>query len=187
MKQNHHIDDFWKLPDSVPMPNWEPPHTYIDTSSDKHNNQNTGYPHVLSIRIKRLDHGAVMPSYAKIGDAGLDLTACSKTHTDTYVEYGTGIAIEIPQGYVGLVFPRSSISKLQNNFSLRNSVGVIDSGYRGEIKLRFSTTAFGDSIYQNGDKIGQLIIIHHPTIMLQEVDELNSSDRGDSGFGSTGK
>jgi dUTP pyrophosphatase len=177
------MPDFTPLPDTVPAPNWNPPLAYTVDAS----NRNMAYPHFLSVRIKRLDDGAVMPSYAKVGDAGLDLTACSMWHSDTFVEYGTGIAIEIPHGFVGLIFPRSSISKLQNNFSLRNSVGVIDSGYRGEIKLRFSTTAFGDSVYQIGDKVGQLIIMQHPTIILQEVEELNESDRGAGGFGSTGK
>ncbi len=136
----------------------------------------------LKIRFKKLHPDAVTPTYAKDGDAGLDLTAISKTNADTFIQYGTGIAIEIPKGYVGLIFPRSSVSKLEN-FYLKNSVGVIDSGYRGELMLRFNKSF---SFYEVGDKIGQLIIIPHPTIYLEEVDELSSTDRGEGGFGSTG-
>lgn len=136
----------------------------------------------LNVRFKKLRPDAVTPTYAKDGDAGLDLTAISKTNADTFIQYGTGIAIEIPKGYVGLIFPRSSVSKLEN-FYLKNSVGVIDSGYRGELMLRFNKSF---SFYEVGDKIGQLIIIPHPTIYLEEVDELSSTDRGEGGFGSTG-
>jgi len=136
----------------------------------------------LKIRFKKLHPDAVTPTYAKDGDAGLDLTAISKTNADTFIQYGTGIAIEIPKGYVGLIFPRSSVSKLEN-FYLKNSVGVIDSGYRGELMLRFNKSF---SFYEVGDKIGQLIIIPHPTIYLEEVEELSNTERGEGGFGSTG-
>jgi dUTP pyrophosphatase len=136
----------------------------------------------LKVKFKKLHPDAVTPSYAKDGDAGLDLTAISKSHSDTFVQYGTGIAVEIPSGYVGLIFPRSSVSKLEN-FYLKNSVGVIDSGYRGEIMLRFNKST--DS-YRAGDKVGQLIIMPYPTVKLQEVDELSDTERGGGGFGSTG-
>ena len=143
-----------------------------------------GNENTLKVRFKKLYEDAVTPSYAKDGDAGLDLTAHTVTSivSDTYIEYGTGIAVEIPQGYVGLVFPRSSVSK-KENFYLKNSVGVIDSGYRGEIKLRFNQS---DSHYQAGEKVGQLIIIPYPTIYLEQVEELSSTERGEGGFGSTG-
>lgn len=137
----------------------------------------------LNIKFKKTHPDAVAPAYAKDGDAGLDLTATQMTIEETFIEYGTGIAVEIPVGYVGLVFPRSSVSK-KTNFYLKNSVGVIDSGYRGEIKLRFNLS---DNHYQPGEKVGQLIIMPYPTINLEEVDELSSTDRGDGGFGSTGK
>jgi|DEB0MinimDraft_3_1074331.scaffolds.fasta_scaffold30548_4 dUTP pyrophosphatase len=136
----------------------------------------------LSVKFKKLYPDAVTPTYAKDGDAGLDLTAISKRYTDTFVEYGTGISIEIPEGYVGLVFPRSSVSKLED-FYLKNSVGVIDSGYRGEIMLRFNKS---NQSYKAGDKVGQLIILPYPQIQLEEVEELSSTDRGEGGFGSTG-
>jgi len=136
----------------------------------------------LNVKFKKLYSDAVAPSYAKDGDAGLDLTATHMTWDGAYIEYGTGIAVEIPNGYVGFVFPRSSVSK-KENFYLKNAVGVIDSGYRGEIKLRFNKS---DEHYQPGEKIGQLIIMPYPTIHLQEVEELSNTDRGNGGFGSTG-
>ena len=136
----------------------------------------------LKVKFKKLYKDSVAPSYAKEGDAGLDLTATYMTFEENFIEYGTGIAVEIPEGYVGLVFPRSSVSK-KENFYLKNSVGVIDSGYRGEIKLRFNKS---ESHYHRGDKIGQLIILPYPTIYLEQVDELSSTERGEGGFGSTG-
>ena len=139
----------------------------------------------LKVRFKKLYEDAVTPSYAKMGDAGLDLTAHRLVPCIVgipFMEYGTGIAVEIPEGYVGLVFPRSSISKLED-FYLKNSVGVIDSGYRGEIMMRFCKS---HEFYKTGDKIGQLIILPYPTIYLEEVEELSSTERGEGGFGSTG-
>ena len=93
----------------------------------------------MEVKIKKLCETAVIPAYAKPGDAGMDLVATSRIF-DKYgnVEYGTGLAIEIPEGYVGLIFARSSISK--QALSLANAVGVIDSGYRGEIKFKFKPT-----------------------------------------------
>ena len=100
-----------------------------------------------------------------------------------FVEASTGIALEIPEGYVGLVFPRSSISNTRH--MLRNSVGVIDSGYRGEIKLRFSVDD-SDKKYKIGDKIGQIVFVEIPQVTLVEASELDSSERATGGFGSTG-
>ena len=90
----------------------------------------------MEVKIKKLKSGVITPTYAKPGDAGMDLRATS-CHYDDYdnVVYGTGIAMEIPEGYVGLVFPRSSNRK--TDMYLTNSVGVIDSGYRGEIMVSF--------------------------------------------------
>lgn len=90
----------------------------------------------------------------------------------------------MPQGYAGFVFPRSSISK--TGHFLKNSVGVIDSGYRGEIKLRMSIPVGSENEYKVGDKIGQLIIIKLPWVEIEEVKELSDTDRGQGGFGSTG-
>lgn len=141
----------------------------------------------MKVKIKKLSPEAVIPSYSKIGDAGLDLTATwikVEDHNNYgYFEYGTGIAVDIPDGHVGLLFPRSSISN--TGMLLSNSVGVIDSGYRGEIKLRFKYIS-GTNAYNVGDRIGQLIIIPYPTIEFEEVEDLGSSERGDGGWGSTG-
>jgi dUTP pyrophosphatase len=140
----------------------------------------------LKIKLKKLVKHAFIPEYANPGDAGLDLVAIDsyKNHDYKYIEYGTGIAIEIPEGYVGLIYPRSSISKTPH--TLANSVGVLDSSYRGEIKLRMRyIDEREDMEYGFGDKVGQLIIMPLPTIELEEVDELSNTERGDGGFGST--
>jgi dUTP pyrophosphatase len=145
----------------------------------------------MKIKIKKLHESAVIPSYAKPGDAGMDLTATEIVFTPSYIVYKTGLAFEIPEGYVGLLFPRSSNSKKQ--LLLTNSVGVLDSGYRGEIEFRFKivgngVTPDGDiDIYNVGDKIGQIMIIPYPLIEFIESDTLSETERGDGGFGSSGK
>lgn len=140
----------------------------------------------MKVRFKKLSEKAVTPQYAKPGDAGMDMVATSLVKGEVFYEYGTDISVEIPEGYVGLLFARSSISKTKQ--ILANHVGVIDSGYRGEIKFRFKKLDWDNGeVYNVGDKIGQLIIIPYPTIELEEVNELSDSYRGDSGFGSSGK
>lgn len=143
---------------------------------------------ILDIKIKRLNENSTIPKYAKSGDAGLDLTAISKEVDviEDKVIYGTGLALEIPQGYVGLLFPRSSIHKY--DLRLANSIGVIDSGYRGEIKLIFRLTKLlkVGNLYEVGDRIGQLMILPHPIINLTEIDNLSHTERGETGFGSSG-
>jgi dUTP pyrophosphatase len=144
----------------------------------------------MEVRIKRLKPNAVIPTYAKEGDAGMDLVATSIiSETTSDVTYGTGLAMEIRDGFVGLVFPRSSIRKY--DLALTNCVGVIDSGYRGEIQATFKKTNWlkgnESEKYQIGDRIAQIIIIPHPQIEFYEVDELSDTERGDGGFGSTGK
>lgn len=140
----------------------------------------------MNVKIKKLSNEVVTPSYAKFGDAGMDLTAISSRVTDDFIEYQTGLAIEIPVGFMGLIFPRSSISKY--DLALANSVGVIDSGYRGEILCRFKTTANPVSkVYVRGDKVAQLVIVPCLSVELEEVDSLSDTDRGQGGFGHTGK
>lgn len=141
------------------------------------------------IKFKKLNEKAVVPTYSKKGDAGLDLTAISYKHD--YLEgsfiYGTGLSFEIPQGYVGLIFPRSSIAK--KDFILSNHVGVIDSSYRGEVFFKFKAYDKKNvgPMYVTGDRIGQLLIIPYPQIELIEVNELSNTERGSGGFGSTGE
>ena len=144
----------------------------------------------MKVKIKKVHSNAVIPSYAKSGDAGLDLVATTIiSETLGSITYGLGIALEIPEGFVGLVFPRSSIRK--TNLQLSNSVGVIDSGYRGELQATFNKIQGIDNVerenYKVGDRVCQIMIIPHPTIELNEVNELSNTERGEGGFGSTGK
>jgi dUTP pyrophosphatase len=140
----------------------------------------------MIIKFKKLHRYAVTPSYAKPGDAGLDLTATTIISNTTFeVTYGTSIAVEIPEGYAGLIFPRSSIRKY--DLQLSNSVGVIDSGYRGELVFTFNKTQGFDSLkYKIGDRIGQLVVLPYPQIELVEANQLSNTERGDEGFGSSG-
>ena len=138
----------------------------------------------MYLRVKKLHDDAVVPSSSHKGDAGIDLVAISLKKTEEYWEYSTGLAFEIPCYMVGLIFPRSSIS--DTHHFLRNSVGVIDSGYRGEIKLRMSVPD-NDQCYKVGDRVGQLIVIDCPLPKIIEVEELEDSERGEGGFGSTGQ
>ena len=138
----------------------------------------------MKIKIKKLVENAIVPAYAKEGDAGMDLTAISMEYLDKeHVKYGFGIAIEIPKGFVGLVFPRSSCFKQRQILS--NAVGVIDSGYRGEISAVMIGTASGG--YKVGDRVAQILILHYPEIEFEESEELSTTERGEGGYGSTGK
>ena len=143
----------------------------------------------MDVKFKKLHDDAKIPSYAHDTDAGLDLTAVSFTQefdksNKLVLVYHTGLAVEIPEGYVGLIFMRSSVSN--KSISLTNAVAVIYSGYRGELLLKYKiTTDSLPTIYQPGEKIGQLIIIPYPKINPIEAEELSSSDRNEGGFGST--
>lgn len=171
----------------------------------------------MQVKVKKLSENAVVPMYGKPGDAGQDLVCVSRHFdADGNAVYGTGLAFEIPEGYVGLIFPRSSNAK--KDLMLTNSVGVVDSGYRGEVMFKFKPVAFfagadcsecgdtlsfdftilpgskfadskefGINLYEVGDRVGQIIIMPYPQVTFQEVSELSSTDRGVGGFGSTGK
>jgi len=141
----------------------------------------------MKVKIKKVHSDAVKPKYAKESDAGMDLVATSIIENTSFqITYGLGIAMEIPDGMVGLVFPRSSIRNTE--LILSNSVGVIDAGYRGELQATFNKLNGLDSIaYNVGDRIAQIIIVPHPIVQILEVDELSESKRGSGGFGSTGK
>jgi dUTP pyrophosphatase len=147
----------------------------------------------MQVKIKKLVPEAVIPTRARPGDAGLDLTATSVTVTPDYMEFGTGLAIEIPVGKVGLMFARSSISKMAH--SIANSVGVIDAPFRGEIKVRMRWKKTQDNlgytmpdgqVYKVGHKVAQLVIVDCWQGELTEVDTLSETSRGSGGFGSTG-
>jgi dUTP pyrophosphatase len=141
----------------------------------------------MKVKIKKLSSNATIPTYAKVGDGGMDLVATSIISEEVFqITYGLGIALEIPEGFVGLVFPRSSIRK--TDLSLTNCVGIIDSGYRGELQATFRKhKGVASTSYVVGDRVCQIMIIPHPTIEFQEVDELSDTERGEGGFGSTGK
>lgn len=145
----------------------------------------------MDVKICKLSEDAVIPTYAHPGDAGMDVVATSVNITDDYIEYGTGLSFEVPEGYCMLIFPRSSNSK--KDLILANSVGVLDSTYRGELKLRFKKcyqpVIYGlvaRTVYDVGDKVGQIMILPYPQINFTEVDSLSETERGDGGFGSTG-
>lgn len=164
----------------------------------------------MKVKIKKLHEDAVIPQYAKQGDGGMDLVATSKSYDENgNTVYGVGLAFEIPEGFVGLLFPRSSNAK--QDLLLSNSVGVLDSGYRGEVMFKFKKSirmvdfllnlkiwlGFRDfkevniwnigKDYNIGDRIGQIIILPYPKIEFQEVEELSDSERGAGSYGSTGK
>lgn len=144
------------------------------------------------MKIKcKLSEGAVLPKPATKGAAGADLVAISEKFKQEkngpVWEYETGVAVEIPEGHVGLVFPRSSIT-VKTTLTLGNGVGVIDSDYRGTIKFQFkNTNQYLTTKYNVGDRIGQLVIVPIVLPLFTEADELSETDRDKGGFGSTGK
>ena len=142
----------------------------------------------VKVPVKSLDEGLPRPSYAKPGDAGLDL----RSTEDIVIEpgqralIGTGIALAIPQGYAGFVQPRSGLA-IKQGMTLVNTPGLIDSGYRGEIRIIALNTDKEHAIaIKRGDRIAQLVIQEVPAVELVEVEELSSSERADTGFGSSG-
>ncbi len=141
----------------------------------------------IPIKVLRISDSAKLPTKAHPTDAGYDLYA-NLVYNNEYSQLvcTTGLAFEIPVGYVGLLFPRSSLHKY--NLSLSNAVGVIDSGYRGEVSFVFNYTdskAFS-KVYEAGDRIGQLIILPYPEVSFTLVDSLSESSRGAKGLGSSG-
>jgi dUTP pyrophosphatase len=140
----------------------------------------------LVVKVKKIHSNAIIPSYSKIGDAGMDLTITSIIENTSFsVSYGFGLSMEIPKGFVGLVFPRSSVRNYE--LSLTNCVGVIDSGYRGEIQATFRKHSGLDSIsYKVGDRGAQIVILPYPQVTMVESSELSNTERGEGGFGSTG-
>lgn len=144
----------------------------------------------MKVRIKKLNDNAMMPTKAHATDAGFDLYCTSKKidWTKRQIVCHTGLAFEIPEGYVGLIFPRSSVSN--KPLMMANSVGVVDSCYRGEVTAKFNITDTRQSAfahYQEGDRIAQMIIIPYPEIEFEETDSISESDRGTGGYGSTGR
>ncbi len=142
----------------------------------------------MHIKVKMLDQRAQMPTYAKEGDAGADLRATEslKIQPGTRASVRCGFSIEIPEGYCGLVLPRSGLA-VKHGITVLNSPGLIDSGYRGEICVVLLNTD-KDQEFQiaSGDRIAQLTIIEAPKVCFERAEELNETERGDTGFGSSG-
>lgn len=161
----------------------------------------------VAIKFKKLNQNAVIPSYAHDGDVGMDLTAIDVEYDqekDLYI-YHTGLVCESDKGYGIFLFPRSSNCKTEAY--LTNHVGIVDSFlYRGEIQLRYKNRdryrkslweritgkvnkerAMRFAPYEEGDRIGQMVVLPYPQVTIQEVDELSDTERGTGGFGSTGK
>ena len=136
----------------------------------------------MKVKFKKLREKSVLPSCAKPGDAGLDMTPVAVEQLgNKKMKYYFGLSVEIPDGYVGLIFPRSSIWKTDGR--LTNSVGVIDSGYRGEVMAVFDMS--GKLFYPDGVPICQMIIMPILTIETEWADELSETERGSGGFGHT--
>lgn len=138
------------------------------------------------LKIKQLSN--YMPAYAHTGDAGLDLrtTEDITLRAGQHKTVGTGIAVEIPDGCVGLLFPRSGLA-CKHGVALRNCVGVIDSGYRGEIKVTLTNFGSISQRVHRGDRIAQLVVVPYVHCRMQLVDELDDTERGEDGYGSTGR
>ena len=143
----------------------------------------------MTIKYKRLKENAAAPVKAHATDAGLDLTAVDITTEinecgELILVYHTGLAVEIPEGYFGMLVPRSSISK--KSIGLTNCVGIIDSGYRGEVMAKFKTTTnVVPAVYKVGERICQLLILPVLDVQFEEAEQLTETDRGEGGFGST--
>jgi dUTP pyrophosphatase len=140
----------------------------------------------MKLQFKKLSKEAKLPTRAKAGDAGIDLYAHSLSFKSaSQACYGTGVAVEIPQGYVGLLIQRSNT--VNRGLRLSNCVGVIDSNYRGEIMVYFSFGGKkGGKLYYIGDRVAQLVVLPCPSIEIGEANELTDTERGSDGFGSSG-
>jgi dUTP diphosphatase len=143
----------------------------------------------VELRFALLEDGAKMPTRAHEGDAGLDLYACEAAHIGPGERWsvGTGIAVEIPDGYAGLVLPRSGLAQ-RHGIALVNAPGLIDAGYRGEIRVLLLNTDPAEIFrVQPGDRIAQLVIVPIAAAEPVEAEALAESSRGDGGFGSSGR
>ncbi|MBR3645445.1 MAG: dUTP diphosphatase [Lachnospiraceae bacterium] len=148
----------------------------------------------FSMNIKKLREGAVLPTYGSKGAAGMDLYACldeSQTETQTIAAgdtafIKTGVAVAIPEGYVGLIFARSGLS-CKEGLAPANKVGVIDSDYRGELIVALHNHSKEEKSIAHGDRIAQLVIMPFEQVVLNEVEDLDETERNAAGFGSTGR
>lgn len=143
---------------------------------------------MIELSITRLRSDAVLPTQAYAGDAGLDLVACEHVALPpgTRAVVSTGLAVAIPPGHAGLVVPRSGLAA-SAGISVVNAPGLVDSGYRGEVKvILLNTDGAATFTVEPGMRIAQLVIVPVPAVMVVEADALAASERGDGGFGSSG-
>ena len=143
---------------------------------------------MTAVQVRRLRADAVVPGRAYAGDAGFDLAACEHIEIEPGARavVGTGIAVAIPPGHAGLVLPRSGLAA-RNGLSVVNSPGLIDEGYRGEVKVILLNTDRSERfVVEPGMRIAQLVVVGVPNVELVDVHELPSSDRADGGLGSSG-
>lgn len=143
----------------------------------------------MELRIAKLTDEATLPSRAHAGDAGLDLYACEPAHLGPGERWsvGTGVAVEIPEGHAGLVLPRSGLAR-DHGIALVNAPGLIDAGYRGEVRVLLLNTDPAEIFRLSpGDRIAQLVVAPIALAEPVEVEALSESARGDGGFGSSGR
>ena len=141
----------------------------------------------MELKVKMAD-GAPLPKHAKCGDAGLDLTSRDTVNiapSETVMVH-TGVSVEIPEGYVGLCFPRSGLAS-KRGINLANCVGVVDSGYRGEVMAPLHNIGGSAQLVERGERVFQMVVVPFATCECVEVDELSETDRGEGGFGSSGR
>ena len=142
----------------------------------------------VRLPVRRIDPSLPLPAYQRDGDAGLDLRAASDLtlRPGERGVVGTGIAVAIPSGYVGLAVPRSGLA-VRAGLSMVNTPGIVDSGYRGEVRIALINHDLTEPIeIKRGERVGQLVIVPVVAAEVVETDELPSSERGEGGFGSTG-
>jgi dUTP pyrophosphatase len=142
---------------------------------------------LIELAVKRVRDGAVIPERAYSGDAGLDLAACERVELGPgeRAVVGTGLAVAIPEGYAGFVQPRSGLAA-RHGLSVVNSPGLVDSGYRGEVRVVLLNTDLAERfVVEPGMRIAQLVVLPVPELEVLEVDELPMSERGVRGFGSS--
>lgn len=141
----------------------------------------------MKIPVVRLDAALPIPEHSRSGDAGVDLKATEPgtLQPGERALVKTGIAVAIPEGFVGLVAPRSGLA-IRHGISVVNGPGIIDSGYRGEVAVILVNLGAETFEWERGDRIGQLVVVPHVVIEPVEVDELGVTDRAGGGFGSTG-
>src|ERR1700679_1864479 len=143
----------------------------------------------MELRVTRLKDNAVIPTRAHPGDAGLDLYSTELAHLGPGERWsvGTGIALEVPEGHAGLVLPRSGLAR-EHGIALVNAPGLIDAGYRGEVRVLLLNTDPAETVrIEAGARIAQLLVAPIALAEPVEVAELSDSARGDGGFGSTGR